>query len=208
MSKNISVGYIRVSSKEQNESRQLQQMEKLGIEERNIYIDKESCKDFQRPKYQAMIATLKEGDVVYISSIDRLGRNYQEILQQWSYITKTIKANIVVLDMPLLDTRNKSDLTGTLISDIVLQLLSYVAQKERESILSRQREGIAISKQQGKHIGRKPKVINHDQFLKLYAEVKVKKRTVTSAIKELGIQRTNWYRLTKEFESNTGRFAN
>lgn len=207
MAKNISVGYIRVSSKEQNESRQLQQMEKLGIDDRNIYIDKESGKDFQRPKYQAMIATLREDDVVYISSIDRLGRNYQEILQQWSYITKTIRANIVVLDMPLLDTRNRNDLTGTLISDIVLQILSYVAQKERESILSRQREGIAIAKNQGKYTGRKPKEINHDHFLKLYAEVKVKKRTVTSAIRELGIQRTSWYRLIKEFENNTGRFA-
>lgn len=207
MAKNISVGYIRVSSKDQNESRQLQQMEKLGINERNIYIDKESGKDFQRPMYQAMIATLREGDVVYISSIDRLGRNYQEILQQWSHITKAIKADIVVLDMPLLDTRNRSDLTGTLISDIVLQLLSYVAQKERENIRARQAEGIAIAKQQGKYKGRKQKVINHDLFLKLYAEVNVKKRTVTSAIKELDIQRTSWYRLVKEFESNTGRFA-
>lgn len=129
MSKQLNFGYIRVSTKDQNEARQVKQMQELGIEERNIFVDKQSGKDFDRPQYKALLSMLREGDCLYVSSIDRLGRNYQEILEQWTSITKTIKANIVVLDMPLLDTRNDRDLTGVLISDIVLQLLSYVAQK-------------------------------------------------------------------------------
>lgn len=151
MANNISFGYIRVSSKDQNEARQIEKMRELGIDERHIFIDKESGKDFDREQYKALVTMLRDGDVLYIPSIDRLGRNYNEILTQWSVITKDKGADIVVLDMPLLDTRNDRDLTGTLISDIVLQLLSYVAQKSvrifvygkpRESPLPKQRVSI------------------------------------------------------------------
>ena len=200
-------GYIRVSSKDQNEARQIKQMRDLGIEEKNIFIDKQSGKDFNREHYQELIGLLREGDVVNVPTIDRLGRNYEEILEQWSIITKQLKADIVVLDMPLLDTRKDKDLTGVLISDIVLQLLSYVAQKERENIRSRQAEGIAIAKAQGKYKGRKPKDIDKALFEGLYGEVNRKERTATSAMKELGVKRTTWYVLVDEFETKTGRFS-
>ena len=151
-------GYIRVSSKEQNEDRQLIAMREFGIGEKNLFIDKQSGKDFLRPKYQRLLRKLKENDLVVIKSIDRLGRNYEEIIEQWRVITKERKANIVVLDMPLLDTRVKErDLTGIFISDLVLQIFSYVAQTERESIRKRQAEGIAAAKARGVHMGRPKK---------------------------------------------------
>ncbi len=149
-------GYIRVSSRDQNEDRQRVAMREAGVEEKNVYMDKQSGKDFERPGYQRLLKKLKPGDTLYIKSIDRLGRNYDEILEQWRLITKEKQAAVVVLDMPLLDTRQGRDLTGTLIADIVLQLLSYVAQTEREFILQRQAEGIAAAKQRGVHFGRKP----------------------------------------------------
>ncbi|WP_019189862.1 recombinase family protein [Levyella massiliensis] len=150
-------GYIRVSSRDQNEARQVIALQQFGIADKQIYIDKQSGKDFDRPKYKKLIRKLKEGDLVVIKSIDRLGRNYEEILNQWGVITKSIKANILVLDMPLLDTRKKSnDLTGTFIADLVLQILSYVAQTERESIKQRQAEGIAAAKKNGTCFGRRP----------------------------------------------------
>lgn len=150
-------GYVRVSSKDQNEARQIQAMLDFGIQEQNIFVDKQSGKDFNRPKYKRILKRLKKGDTLVIQSIDRLGRNYDEILEQWRYITKVKQASIVVIDMPLLDTRQGRDLTGTLIADIVLQLLSYVAQTEREFIKKRQAEGIAIAKANGVHFGAKPK---------------------------------------------------
>lgn len=198
--------YIRVSSKDQNEARQIKQMHDLGIEDKNIFIDKQSGKDFNRVQYQALISVLCDGDIVYIPTIDRLGRNYDEILEQWSIITKRLNADIVVLDMPLLDTRKDKDLTGVLISDIVLQLLSYVAQKERENIRVRQAEGIAIAKAQGKYQGRKPKEIDKQLFEKLYGEVKRKERTATYAMGKLGVKRNTWYVLVNEYETRTGRF--
>lgn len=149
-------GYIRVSTKEQNEDRQVIAMKQFGVKEGFIYMDKQSGKDFNRPEYKRMIRKLREGDTLVIKSIDRLGRNYDEIIEQWRIITKEIKAAIVVLDMPLLDTRQGRDLTSTLIADIVLQLLSYVAQTEREFIRQRQKEGIAAAKAKGTHFGRKP----------------------------------------------------
>lgn len=155
-------GYVRVSTAEQNEARQIKALEEDGVEK--IYMDKQSGKDFNRPKYQKMISELQEGDILLIHSIDRLGRNYEEIIEQWRIITKEIKADIIVQDMPLLNTTMKNDLTGTLISDIVLQLLSYVAQRERENIRQRQAEGIAIAKSQGKYKGSKPKEISRDLF--------------------------------------------
>lgn len=149
-------GYIRVSTKEQNEQRQLIALSEFGIRESHIFMDKQSGKDFARPNYQKLIRKLKSGDTIVIKSIDRLGRNYEEILEQWRIITKERQAAVVVLDMPLLDTRQNRDLTGTLIADIVLQLLSYVAQTEREFIRQRQAEGIAAAKQRGVKFGRRP----------------------------------------------------
>lgn len=151
-------GYVRVSTKEQNEARQLIALRKFGIGDDYIYIDKQSGSDFERKNYSRLIKRLKAEDVIVIKSIDRLGRNYDEILEQWRVITKEKRAAIVVLDMPLLDTRLARDLTGTLIADIILQLLSYVAQTEREFIRQRQAEGIAAAKQRGVKFGRRPKV--------------------------------------------------
>ena len=142
-------GYIRVSTQEQNEARQLTAMRDFGVPEENIVVEKLSGRDFNRPRYRQLVRVLRAKDVLVVKSIDRLGRNYTEILDQWSFITKKREAAIVVLDMPLLDTRQSRDLTGTLISDIVLQLLSYVAQTERENIRQRQMEGIAAAKARG-----------------------------------------------------------
>lgn len=150
-------GYIRVSSKDQNEDRQCVAMREFGVADNCIFTDKQSGKNFDRPGYKQLIKKLKPGDTLIIKSIDRLGRNYHEILEQWRMITKKKQAAIVVLDMPLLDTRLGKDLTGTLIADIVLQLLSYVAQTEREFIRQRQAEGIEAAKQRGVRFGRKPK---------------------------------------------------
>lgn len=155
----MKVGYVRVSTKEQNEARQIQSMTDAGVDK--IYMDKQSGKDFDRPEYQKMIAELKEGDILVLHSLDRLGRNYDCIIEEWHRITKTIKADIIVLDMPLLDTTaNGNDLTGTFIADMVLQILSYVATAERENIRKRQAEGIAIAKAEGKYKGRQPKKID------------------------------------------------
>lgn len=147
-------GYIRVSTREQNEARQLDALYKAGVEEKRIYMDKQSGKDFDRQGYQQLLHRLRRGDTLFVKSIDRLGRNYNEILEQWRLITKEKQAAIVVLDMPLLDTRQDRDLTGRLIADIVLQLLSYVAQTEREFIRQRQREGITAAKARGVRFGR------------------------------------------------------
>lgn len=148
-------GYIRVSTREQNEERQVLAMREFGITERDMIIDKQSGKDFERPGYKKLMKKLAQNDIVVVKSIDRLGRNYEEILEQWRMITKEKNADIIVLDMPLLDTRVGKDLTGTLISDIVLQILCYVAQTERDFIKQRQREGIEAAKANGVHLGRK-----------------------------------------------------
>ena len=152
-------GYIRVSSRDQNEERQHIAMDQFGVPHKNRYLDKLSGKDFCRPAYQRLVRRLRPGDVLVVKSIDRLGRNYDEILDQWRIITKEKRAEIVVLDMPLLDTRGGRDLTGTLIADIVLQLLSYVAQTERENIRQRQAEGIAAARARGVRLGRPPKPV-------------------------------------------------
>ena len=153
---NTMYGYARVSTKEQNEARQVMALREYGVTERHIAVEKLSGKDFNRPQYRRLIRKLKAGDTLVIKSIDRLGRNYDEIIEQWRVITKEKQAAIVVLDMPLLDTHQGRDLTGTLIADIVLQLLSYVAQTEREFIKSRQAEGIAAAKKRGVQFGAKP----------------------------------------------------
>ena len=154
---NQTYGYIRVSSRDQNEERQVIAMREFGVPEKNLVIDKQSGKDFARPGYRRLLIKLKPNDTLVIKSIDRLGRNYDEVLEQWRLLTKEKQVDIVVLDMPLLDTRKGRDLIGTLISDIVLQLLSYVAQTEREFIHQRQAEGIAAAKARGVKFGRKPK---------------------------------------------------
>lgn len=155
----ITYGYVRVSTQEQNEARQLMAMADFGVARENIVVEKLSGKDFHRPRYQKLVRILQPGDVLVVKSIDRLGRNYDEILEQWAVITKRRQAAIVVLDMPLLDTRQGRDLTGTLIADIVLQLLSYVAQTERENIRQRQAEGIAAAKARGVHFGKRLRIL-------------------------------------------------
>ena len=208
MANNITFGYVRVSSDDQNEARQVEKMRELGIDERHIFIDKKSGKDFEREQYRAMMAMLREGDLVCIASLDRLGRNYRETGREWEVITKEKKADILVLDMPdLLDTRKQTDLTGTLISDIVIKLLSYVAEKERESIRTRQAEGIAIAKSQGKYQGRKPITVDKEQFEKLYAEVVRGERTNRYVMQKMDLKPNTYYRLVSEYKTKTGQWA-
>ena len=168
-------GYVRVSTQEQNEARQLTAMRKFGIAEKNIIVEKMSGKDFDRPLYQRLMRALRPEDVLVVKSIDRLGRNYAEILEQWTAITKEREAAIVVLDMPLLDTRQGRDLTSTLIADIVLQLLSYVAQTERENIRQRQAEGIAAAKDKGVRFGPPPRALpeNFDTVRRAWRDGKI-----------------------------------
>lgn len=159
----MKIGYVRVSSKDQNEARQMASMQEYGVDK--IYMDKQSGKDFNRPEYQKMISKLKEGDIVILHSLDRLGRNYDAIIEEWHRITKQIKADIKVLDMPLLDTTaSGNDLTGKFVADMVLQILSYVAENERKNIRKRQEEGIAIAKAEGKYKGRSKKEYDKELF--------------------------------------------
>ena len=190
-------GYVRVSTHDQNEARQVAAMQEFGVEERNIMIEKLSGKDFDRPGYQRLVRGLRPEDVLVLKSIDRLGRDYAEILEQWEFITKKRKAAIVVLDMPLLDTRQGRDLTGTLIADIVLQLLSYVAQTERENIRRRQAEGIAAAKVRGVRFGPKRMELpdGFEDMAALWREGAVSSR---DAAKELGISYQTFLRRAKE----------
>lgn len=207
MTNNITFGYIRVSSKDQNEARQIEKMQELGIDERHIFIDKKSGKDFDREQYRAMVTMMREGDTLYISSIDRLGRDYKEILEQWRIITKEKNADIVVLDMPLLDTRKDKDLTGVLISDIVLQLLSYVAEKERANIRARQAEGIALAKAKGVYKGRKPIEVDKAKFEQVYGEVMRGERTNRYAMQKLGLKPNTYYRIVDAYKTKTGLWS-
>jgi DNA invertase Pin-like site-specific DNA recombinase len=179
-------GYIRVSTKEQNEDRQLVALHELNIPEKNIYMDKQSGKDFDRPQYKRLVRRMKKDDLLYIKSIDRLGRNYGEILEQWRVLTKEKGIDIVVLDMPLLDTRRGKDLMGTFLSDIVLQVLSFVAENERVNIRQRQAEGIAAAKTRGVRFGRPPRPLP-ENFHSAYQRWKAKKITGTAAAKECGM---------------------
>lgn len=190
-------GYLRVSTKDQNEQRQLIAMQEFGITGKQIYMDKQSGKDFERKNYKRLIRKLKNGDTLVIKSIDRLGRNYDEILEQWRLITKEKLAAIVVIDMPLLDTRQSRDLTGTLIADIVLQLLSYVAQTEREFIRQRQAEGIAAAKQQGVKFGRKP-MERTATFYAVKERWLRKELSARNAAKQLGITHSTFLRWANE----------
>ena len=192
-------GYIRVSTKDQNENRQRIAMHEAGIDEKHIFTDKQSGKDFDRPGYRRVMRKLKPGDTLFIKSIDRLGRNYEEILEQWRVITKEKRAAIVVLDMPLLDTRQGRDLTGTLIADIVLQLLSYVAQTEREFIRQRQAEGIAVAKANGVRFGRRPmeKPPNYEVVRNQWENGVISARF---ASKQLGVTHKTFLKWTQEHE--------
>lgn len=160
-------GYLRVSTKEQNEDRQMLALHKVQVPEQNIYMDKQSGKDFNRPMYRQLVGRLQQDDLLYIKSIDRLGRNYEEILEQWRFLTKDKKVDIVVLDMPLLDTRRGKDLLGTFLSDIVLQVLSFVAENERKNIRQRQREGIEAAMLRGVQFGRPQKPLP-ENFIQIY----------------------------------------
>ncbi|MCD7724479.1 MAG: recombinase family protein [Clostridiales bacterium] len=179
-------GYIRVSTREQNEDRQLIALRGLGIPGQNVFMDKQSGKDFNRPQYRKMVRKLKPDDLVYIKSIDRLGRNYEEILEQWRILTKEKRVDIVVLDMPLLDTRHGKDLMGTFLSDIVLQVLSFVAENERSNIRQRQAEGIAAAKARGVQFGRPP-IPLPENFHSVYQRWKVGEITGLAAAKECGM---------------------
>lgn len=193
-------GYCRVSSVAQHEDRQLIAMMELDIPEKNIYVDKQSGKDFNRPQYQKLLRKIGEDSVIYIKSIDRLGRNYTEIQEQWRIITKEKKADIVVLDMPLLDTRRGKDLMGTFLSDIVLALLSYVADNERVNIRQRQAEGIAAAKAKGIRFGRPPLPLP-DNFYTVYDEWKAKKISLTEASKKCGLPKGTFYSKARRLES-------
>lgn len=191
-------GYVRVSSQGQNEDRQFIAMYEEGIERKNIFLDKQSGRDFNRPEYKKLLKKLKPGDNIFVHSIDRLGRNYEEILEQWRIITKEKKSNIVVLDMPLLDTRNQpNDLTKAFISDLVLQILSYVAQIERKNIKKRQAEGIAAAQARGIHFGREIKKMP-DNFEQIVLDWRNKKYSGEKAAQMLGISRTLLYQKAKE----------
>ncbi|MEG0764050.1 MAG: recombinase family protein [Oscillospiraceae bacterium] len=184
-------GYIRVSSKDQNEDRQVIALSEFEIPKSNLYLDKQSGKDFNRPAYRKLMKKLKKGDLLIIKSIDRLGRNYDEIIEQWRVITKEKSADIKVIDMPLLDTRQGRDLTGTFIADIVLQLLSYVAQTERENIRQRQQEGIAAAHIRGVKFGR-PKMKVPDAYYVAYARWKNGEINSRTAAKELGVAQSTF----------------
>lgn len=179
-------GYVRVSTQEQNEARQLAAMREFGVAEQNIIVEKLSGRDFNRPRYQRLVRGIGAEDVLVVKSIDRLGRNYEEILNQWGFITKKRKAAIVVLDMPLLDTRRGKDLMGTFLSDIVLQVLSFVAENERTNIRQRQKEGITAAKARGVRFGRPPRPLP-ESYHSAFQRWKAGTITGTAAAKECGM---------------------
>lgn len=182
-------GYIRVSSTDQNEGRQLMAMREYSITADRIFMDKQSGKDFQRPQYQELLKRLKPGDQICITSIDRLGRNYEEIQEQWLFLTRDKQVDILVLDMPLLDTKRDKDLLGTFIADLVLQVLSFVAQSERENIRRRQAEGIAVARRNGVKFGPKPQPLpkNFSEIFLLWKQGNI---TMTEAAKRTGMARS------------------
>lgn len=190
--------YIRVSSHEQNEERQLIAMRQLHIPEDHIFMDKQSGKDFNRPSYKTLVNALKEGDLLYILSIDRLGRNYEEIQNQWRILTKEKGVDICVIDMPLLDTRNGKDLMGTFIADLVLQILSFVAQNERENIRKRQAQGIAAAKANGVKFGR-PEIPMPEDFSNIVNKWEQGKLSLEEALKESKMSESTFYRRVREY---------
>lgn len=193
-------GYIRVSSQDQNEDRQLVALREVGVTGKWVYMDKQSGKDFDRPQYKRLLRRLKKDDLLYIKSIDRLGRNYEEILRQWSLLTKDKGVDIVVLDMPLLDTRRGKDLMGTFLSDIVLQVLSFVAENERANIRQRQAEGIAAAKARGVKFGRPPKPLP-ENFYEVHRAWRAKKITLQQAARACDMPVGTFYGKARKFEN-------
>lgn len=194
-------GYIRVSSRDQNEERQLIALKEVGTPEKHIYMDKQSGKDFNRPQYKRLLRKMKKDDLLYIKSIDRLGRNYEEILQQWRVLTKEKGIDIVVLDMPLLDTRRGKDLMGTFLSDIVLQVLSFVAENERTNIRQRQAEGIAAAKAKGVKFGRPPLPLP-DNFYAVHKAWRSKQLTLKQAAAACNMPAGTFYGKARKFENS------
>lgn len=193
-------GYIRVSSRDQSEDRQLIALKEAGVSEQNIYLDKQSGKDFNRPQYKQLLQKLKKNDLLYIKSIDRIGRNYEEILQQWRTLTKQKGIDIVVLDMPLLDTRRGRDLMGTFLSDIVLQILSFVAENERTNIRQRQAEGIAAAKAKGVRFGRPPLPLP-DNFYEIHKAWRARKITLKEAAQACHMPVGTFYGKARKLEN-------
>ena len=194
-------GYVRVSSQEQNECRQIIALKEVGVSDENIFLDKLSGKDFERPQYKELLKKLDKNSVLYIKSIDRLGRSYKDLCDQWRIITKEIGAAIVVIDMPILDTRQEKNLLGTLICDLVLSLLSYVAESEYIAIHQRQAEGIAAAKANGVRLGRPPKPLPKN-FPVIFQKWKDKKITISEAAQECGVSKTTFYEKAKKYELN------
>ena len=201
--KNKIYGYVRVSSTDQNEERQMVALAEAGVPEKNIFMDKQSGKSFDRPQYKKLVKKLKSGDLLYVLSIDRLGRNYEEIQNQWRVITKEIGADICVLDMPLLDTRQGKDLMGTFIADLVLQILSFVAQSERENIKKRQEQGIAAAKAKGVRFGR-PEIPLPDNFGKLVKDWEKKRTSFEETLRLCNMSEATFYRKLREYRISKG----
>ena len=207
----IKIGIGRVSTDEQNPQRQIDAFLKEGIDERYIFIDACTGKGgnlAKREQYQRAKTIVRKGDVVFFDALDRLGRNAKEIKDEWEYFTEEIGCDIVVMNMPILDTRKRveGDTMGEMVSNIVLTIVSYIAEQETNERARRQAAGIAVAKAQGKYQGRKPMEVDKEKFEKLYGEVKRKERTATYAMNQLGVKRTTWYVLVNEYETKTGRF--
>ena len=199
---NRKFGYIRVSTKDQNEGRQFDAMINAGINERDIYMDKQSGKNFDRPQYQLLKRIIRKGDVLYIHSLDRFGRNKEEILKEWNDLTKNLEADIVVMDMPLLDTTQYKDSLGTFIADLVLQILSWMAEEDRNRIRKSQREGIDTALKNGVKFGR-PKVEISEEFVDVYNRWKAEEITAVKAMELLNLKKTTFYKLVKSHEKPT-----
>lgn len=204
-------GYARVSTKDQSEARQIESLTSAGVAERDLFLDKASGKDFNREQYQILKRSLRAGDTLFIHSLDRLGRDKDGIVKEWEEVTKQIGADVVVLDMPLLDTRKYQDSVGSFVTDLVLQILSWIAQDERERIKKRQREGIDAAKQQGKHLGRPRMGIDtmpaqtRESFEAEYHAWKEGKQTAVQTFNNLGMTKTTFYKIAKEFEGSNRR---
>lgn len=197
-------GYARVSTMDQNADRQVIALREKAVAAERIYIDSKSGKDFNRPQYQAMMRSMQAGDLLYVLSIDRLGRNYEEVQEQWRFLTKELRVDICVIDMPLLDTRSGKDLMGTFIADLVLQILSFVAQSERDSIKKRQAEGIAAAKARGVRLGR-PQIPMPGQFEQIVAAWKAGNITLDEALRRSGLSASTFYRRRKALENQKGK---
>lgn len=200
----ITYGHVRVSSTDQNEDRQMIALHQVGVDDKHIFMDKQSGKDFERPQYKKMVKKMRHGDLLYVLSIDRLGRNYDEIQHQWRILTKEIGIDVCVIDMPLLDTRRSKDLLGTFVADLVLQVLSFAAHNERDNIRKRQAEGIAAAKARGVHMGRT--VINAPpDFDKIVKAWEKKEITMEEAMKRCGMSETTFYRRRREMQLIKGK---